>query len=91
LVLLESWRCLLSNGIMFARIEARMRELWLPEAGVCKKFFSVFPVKILGKPKMLSMNRELHVAVEVALFLKVPVLQINSQRVEKTLRPKVVS
>jgi hypothetical protein len=37
------------------------------------------------------MNRELHVAVEVALFLKVPVLQINSQRVEKTLRPKVVS
>jgi hypothetical protein len=55
-----------------------MRELWLSEARVIEQFFSAFSVKILAKPEMLPMNRELLVVPEVIFFLKVPDLQINS-------------
>ena len=57
---------------------------------VFEQFFCVFQVKILAKLEMLLANRELHVAAEVALFLKVPNFQINSQQVEKTLCVKMV-
>ena len=87
---LERLRIILSNDIMFAQIGARMRELWLPEARVFEQFFSTFPTKIPAKPEMLPANRELHIVAEVALFIKVSNLWINSQRAEKTLRAKVI-
>uniref|UniRef100_A0A2N9IQ48 Uncharacterized protein n=1 Tax=Fagus sylvatica TaxID=28930 RepID=A0A2N9IQ48_FAGSY len=52
---------LLSNGIKFARIGVRTRELWLPEVGVSELFLCVLPVKIPVKRGMLSANREFHV------------------------------
>jgi hypothetical protein len=78
MVPLESLRSLLSNNIKFAQIGARSEKLWLPEVGVSEQFFCVFPAKIPAKPEMLPANRELHVVAEVALFLKVPNLRINS-------------
>jgi hypothetical protein len=83
-VLLESLRSLLSKDIKFAPIGALSKELWLPEVGVSELFFYVFQAKILARPKMLLTNRELHVVVGVALFLKVLDFRINLQRVEKT-------
>ena len=63
---------------MFAKIRVRTEKLWLPEVGVSEQFFCVFPARIPAKPEMLPANQELHVAVEVTLFLKVPDLQTNS-------------
>uniref|UniRef100_A0A2N9GK88 Uncharacterized protein n=1 Tax=Fagus sylvatica TaxID=28930 RepID=A0A2N9GK88_FAGSY len=57
----ESSRRPLSNGIKFARIGVRTRELWLPEVGVSELFSCTFPVKIPIKRGMLSANREFHV------------------------------
>ncbi len=59
-------------------IGARSEKLWLSEVGVSELLFYVFPIEILIKQEMLPVNRELHVVVGVALFLKVPNLRINS-------------
>jgi hypothetical protein len=91
MVPLERLRSLLSKDIKFTQIGARTEKLWLPEVGVSEQFFCIFPAKIPTKPEMLPANRELYVAAEVALFLKVPDLRINSQRVGKTLCAKTVS
>ena len=53
---LESLRSLISNDIKFAQIEAQTEKLWLPEVGVSKQFFCVFPMKITVKPEMLLVN-----------------------------------
>jgi hypothetical protein len=90
MVSLESLRSLLSNDIKLVQIGAQAKKLWLQEVRVSEQFFCVFQVKILAKPEMLLTNRELHVATEVALFLKVPNSQINSQQVGKTLCAKMV-
>uniref|UniRef100_A0A2N9GU55 Uncharacterized protein n=1 Tax=Fagus sylvatica TaxID=28930 RepID=A0A2N9GU55_FAGSY len=52
----ESSRRPLSNGIKFAQIGVRTRELWLPEIGVSGLFLCTFPVKIPIKRGMLSAN-----------------------------------
>jgi hypothetical protein len=88
---LEILRSLISNNIKFAKIGARTEKLWLLEVGVSEQVFYVFPAKIPAKTEMLLVNRKLHVAAEVAFFLKVPDLRMNSQRVRKTLRTKTVS
>jgi hypothetical protein len=87
-VLLKILRSILSNHIKFAQIGARTEKLWLPEVGASKLFFCVFPTKIPAKREMLPANQELHVIAGVAVFLKVPNLWINLQRVGKTLRMK---
>ena len=74
----ESLRILLSNDIKFAQIGARTEKLWLPEVGVPELFFYVFSAKILAKREMLPANQELYVVAEVAVFLKVLDLRINS-------------
>jgi hypothetical protein len=51
-------------------------------------FLCVFPVKIPVKQGMLSVNREFHVVAEVVIFPTHPGLQVNLQRVGKTLRAK---
>ena len=61
-------RRLLSNGITFARIGVRTRELWLPEVRVPELFLCVFPAKIPIKRGMLPANREFHVVAEVIIF-----------------------
>ena len=91
MVPLETLRSLLSKDIKFTQIRAQTEKLWLPEVGVSEQFFCIFPAKIPTKPEMFPVNRELYVAAEVALFLKVPDLRINSQRVGKTLCAKMVS
>jgi hypothetical protein len=75
---LESLRILLSNDNKFAQIGARTEKLWLPEVGAPELFFYVFSTKILAKREMLPANRELYVVAEVAVFLKVSDLRINS-------------
>ena len=49
----------------------------LGSKGVRVVFSAFFRRKILAKPKMLSANRELHVAAEVVFFLKFLDLWIN--------------
>ena len=78
MVLLESLRSILSKNIKFTKIRAWSEKLWLLEVGASELFFCVFPTKIPAKPEMLLANRELHVTVGVALFLKFPNLRINS-------------
>uniref|UniRef100_A0A2N9GVH4 Uncharacterized protein n=1 Tax=Fagus sylvatica TaxID=28930 RepID=A0A2N9GVH4_FAGSY len=70
-------RRLLSNGIKFARIGVRTRELWLPEVGVSELFSCTFPVKIPIKRGMLSANREFHVVAGVVIFPTHPSSRIN--------------
>ena len=89
-VLLEILRSLLFNDIKFVQIRAWSEKLWLLEARVSEQFFCVFSTKILAKPEMLPANRELHIIAEVALFIKVSNLWINSQWVGKTLCAKMV-
>uniref|UniRef100_A0A2N9EPN2 Uncharacterized protein n=1 Tax=Fagus sylvatica TaxID=28930 RepID=A0A2N9EPN2_FAGSY len=68
----ESSRRPLSNGIKFAQIGVRTRELWLPEVGVSELFSCTFPVKIPTKRGMLSANREFHVVAGVAYLSNAP-------------------
>ena len=84
----ESSRCLLSNGINFAQIGVRTRELWLPEVGVPELFLFAFPAKIPVNRGMLPANREFHVVAWVVIFPTHPGLRVNLQRVGKTLRAK---
>uniref|UniRef100_A0A2N9EK59 Uncharacterized protein n=1 Tax=Fagus sylvatica TaxID=28930 RepID=A0A2N9EK59_FAGSY len=84
----ESSRRPLSNGIKFARIGVRTRELWLPEVGVSELFSCTFPVKIPIKRGMLSANREFHVVAGVVIFPTHPGSRINLLRAGKTLRAK---
>ena len=88
MVLLKILRSILSNDIKFAQIGARTEKLWLLEVGASKLFFCVFLAKIPAKREMLPANQELHVIAGVVVFLKVPNLRINLQRVGKTLRMK---
>ena len=76
----------LSNGINFARIGVRTRELWLPEVGVSELFLCTFPMKIPVKREMLLANREFHVVAGVITFPTHPGWKINLLRVGKTLR-----
>jgi hypothetical protein len=76
---LESSQSLLSNDIRFARIRVWTEELWLPEVGVSKLFFRVFPTKIPAKRGMLPANRELRLVAGVAVFLMHPGSWIKSQ------------
>jgi hypothetical protein len=50
-----------------------------------------FPIEIPAKSGKILAIRELHVMSERVLFIKVPNLRINSQRVGKNLRAKVTS
>ena len=77
MVLLESLRSILSNNIKFTQIGVRSEKLWLLEVEASKLFFCVFSIEITAKPEMLLVNRELHVVVGVALFLKLLNLWIN--------------
>ena len=86
----ESSRHPLSNGIKFARIGVRTRELWLPEVGVSELFLCTFPMKIPVKRGMLSANREFHVVAGVIIFPMHLGSQINLLRAGKTLRAKAV-
>jgi hypothetical protein len=78
----------LSNGINFAQIGVRTRELWLPEVGVLELFLCTFPVKIPIKRGMLSANREFHVVAGVVIFPTHLGSRINLLRAGKTLRAK---
>ena len=89
-ILPKSSRCLLSSDIKFARIGVQTGELWLPEVGVPKLFFRVFPAKIPAKRGKPLANRELHVAARVAIFPMHLGSWINSLWVGKTLRAKAV-
>jgi hypothetical protein len=75
---LESPRCLLSNDVKFAQIEVQTKKLWLPEVGVSKLFFYVFPVKIPVKRGKPPANRELQVVARVVIFPTHPGLRIKS-------------
>ena len=81
-------QCSLSNGIKFAQIRVRTRELGLPEVGVSELFLCTFPMKIPVKRGMLSANREFHVVARVVIFPTHPSSKINLLRVGKTLRTK---
>ena len=84
----ESSRRPLSNGINFAWIGVRTRELWLPEVGVSELFLCTLPMKIPVKREMLLANREFHVVAGVVTFPTHPSSKINLLRVGKTLRAK---
>ena len=77
-VLLEISRSLISNNIKCARIGVWTKKLWLSKVGASELFFCVFSAKIPAKQEMFPANRELHVVVGVAVFLKVLNLRINS-------------
>ena len=84
----ESSRCPLPNGIKFARIGVRTKELWLPEFGVSELFLCTFPMKIPVKREKFLENREFHVVAGVVTFPTHPGSKINLLRVGKTLRAK---
>ena len=84
----DSSRRPLSNGINFARIGVRTRELWLPEVGVLELFLCAFPAKIPVNRGMLPANREFHVVAGVVIFPTHPGPWINLLRAGKTLRAK---
>ena len=71
-------RSLLSNDIKFVQIGVLLEKLWLPKIEVSELFFCIFPIEIPVELEMLPANRKLHVVAEVALFLKVLNLWINS-------------
>ena len=75
---LEILRSLLSNDIKFSQIGVWAEKLWLSEVGASELFFCIFSAKIPAKREMLLVNRELHVVVGVAAFLKVLNLRISS-------------
>jgi hypothetical protein len=61
-----------------------------PGSRVVRAVFRVFPARIPAKREMLPTNRELRLIAGVAVFLKVPSSQINSQQVGRNLRTKAV-
>ena len=67
-----------------------MEKLWLPEIGVSKLFFRVFPVKIPAKRGKLPVNRELSLVARVAVFLTHLGSWIKLQRVGRNPRVKAV-